>query len=226
MEILKERIRKELNTYQFGVARRLEELQKQGLISPKELKRISIEAQITGKAILEGLSSQGQYTEETIEIHIYQLFDRYKSKIESEIKSIELQQYSCNISIKGKPVVLSFENEKGQLINPIQMEKEIIENFLSDSLISPVKKVEVVANGMTRDIRLELYKQSKNNDLAREKFIKEVYKNFGAVINQVVSGEYSEEAKEKSKYQLIKDMKDELAQKIPEKKSFWRRIIT
>ncbi len=92
MEILKERIRKELNTYQFGVARQLEELQKQGLISPKELKRISIEAQITGKAILEGLSSQGQYTEETIEIHIYQLFDRYKSKIESKIKSIELQQ--------------------------------------------------------------------------------------------------------------------------------------
>ncbi len=105
------------------------------------------------------------------------------------------------------------------------MEKEIIENFLSDSLVSPVKKVEVVANGITRDIRLELYKQTKKNDLAREKFIKEVYKNFGAVINQVVSGKYSEEAKEKSKYQLIKDMKDKLAQKIPEKKSFWRQII-
>jgi|GEM_PF-3109511 len=239
MEDLATRIRGELNTYQSEVSERLQELQSQGLISQTELKKIVIDAEITGKAVVEGLATQEQYTEEATEIYVYSLFDRYKNQVEKKIRSIEEEQKSSEIFINGQRVPIYFEDEGGKLIVPSQIEKEITIIFLDNALENSVKAVTIVVGNMNRDIRLtteeshrvfnnQVYKIRAEEDKER---IQRIYQYFGAAISQLVNSNYPEDIKDLSKSKLLEEMQSRLGKRMkrvkqkPRKQSFWPKIF-
>lgn len=234
MENLTTKIRQELNTYQTQVAKRLEELYLQGLVSQTELKKILIDAETTGKAVVDGLASQEQYTEAATEIYVFSLFERYKSKIEKTIGAIEQQQKYSEIFIKGKRIPVYFENEGGKLMIPSQIEKEIAINFLENALDNPVKSIKIVVGNMLRELHLtmeetggffksETYKIRVEEENQR---IQSIYYAFGAAISQLVNSDYPEEVKNSSKSALLKEMQNRLGKAINKeqqktKKSFF-----
>lgn len=239
MENLETRIKRELNTYQSEVAKRLQELQCQGLISQADFKKIVTNAEITAKAVVEALATQEQYTEEATEIYVYSLFERYKNKIEKTIRSIEEEQKSIEIFINGQRVPIYFEDEEGKLIVPSQIEKEITIDFLDNALENPVKAVTIVVGNMIRDIRLtteesyrgfnhKVYKIRLEEDKQR---IQSIYRDFGAAISQLVNGNYPEEAKDLSKSELLEQMQNRLGNRIKrvkqkqKKLSFWSNLF-
>jgi transcriptional regulator with XRE-family HTH domain len=239
MEDLATRIREELNTYQSEVAERLQELQSQGLISQTELKKIVIDAEITGKAVIEALATQEQYTEEATEMYVYSLFNRYKNQVEKKIRGIEEEQKSIEILINGQKVPIYFENEVGKLIDPSQIEKEITVNFLENALENPVKRVTIVVGDMNRDIRLTTEETHRgfNNQVHKiraeedKQRIQSIYQYFGAAISQLVNSNYPEDIKEISKSKLLEEMQSRLGERIKivkqktNKQSFWSNFF-
>lgn len=239
MENLETRIKRELTTYQSEVAKRLQELQCQGLISQADFKKIVTNAEITAKAVVEALATQEQYTEEATEIYVYSLFERYKNKIEKTIRSIEEEKKSIEIFINGQRVPIYFEDEEGKLIVPSQIEKEITIDFLDNALENPVKAVTIVVGNMIRDIRLtteESYRgfNHKVYKIRLEEYkqrIQSIYRDFGAAISQLVNGNYPEEAKDLSKSELLEQMQNRLGNRIKrvkqkqKKLSFWSNLF-
>ena len=71
MESLATKIKQELLSYQQQIDKKLYEFRSQGLISPTELEKIKIDVVITGKALIDGLDSQEQYTAEAVEIYVF-----------------------------------------------------------------------------------------------------------------------------------------------------------
>lgn len=239
MENLETRIKRELTTYQSEVAKRLQELQCQGLISQADFKKIVTNAEITAKAVVEALATQEQYTEEATEIYVYSLFERYKNKIENTIRAIEEEQKSIEIFINGQRVPIYFEDERGKLIVPSQIEKEITLDFLGDSLENPVKAVTIIVGNMSRDIRLttEVLHRGFNHKFNNIKMednkqkIRSIYQYFGEAISQLVNGNYPEEAKDLSKSELLQEMQNRLGNRIKrvkqkqKKSSFWSNFF-
>lgn len=238
MENLETRIRRELNTYQSEVSKRLQELQGQGLISQADVKKIVTNAEITAKAVVEALATQEQYTEEATEIYVYSLFERYKNKIEKTIRSIEEEQKSIEIFINGKRVPIYFEDESENLIVPSQIEKEITLDFLGNSLENPVKAVTIIVGNMSRNIRLttEVLQRGFHHKFnikmeENQQKIRSIYQDFGAAISQLVNGNYPEEAKDLSKSELLEQMQNKLGNRIKrvkqkqKKSSFWSKIF-
>ena len=237
MENLATRIRQELNTYQSEVAARLQEFYRQGLISQAELKKIVFNAEITGKAVVEALATQEQYTEEATEIYVYSLFDRYKTQIEKEIRLIEEQQKSVEVSINGQKIPIHFEDEEGKLILPSQTDKEIVIDLLKKCLDIPVTSVKITVGTMRRDIDLTLKElpsrlNNKFHEIKAEgnnQRMKSTYQHFGAAISQLVNSDYPEDAKELSKSKLLEEMYKRLGKQIkevqekPRNPSFWSR---
>lgn len=218
MEELATKIRRELNTYQAEVAEKLQDLQSHGLISQAEVKKIVIDAKLTAKAVVEGLASQAQYTEEATEIYVYSLFDRYKSKIDKTIRAIEEKQKSSHVLIKGQRVPVYFEDEGGKLIVPSALEKEIANNFLETALETPVSSIKIVVGNMLRDVRIstekpqgflgsEVYKLRAETEQQR---IQAIYQEFGSAISQLVNSDYPEPVKESSKLKLLEAMQKRL----------------
>jgi len=243
MESLATKIRQELNTYQAQVAKKLEDLYAQGLISQTDRKKIIIDAEITGRAVIDGLASQEQYTEETIEIYVYSLFERYKSKLDNKIEAIEKQQKSRKISqqpsqgvqksndisqnssrifcsIDNKRVPIYFKDEVGKLISPNKIEKEIALKFLENALEIPVKRITITVGSMLRKLTLTLEQSNFNNEADRIRIeeekqgIQNVYHDFGEAISQLVDGDYPEEVKNKSKSKLLEQMQIRLGKNI------------
>jgi hypothetical protein len=89
MESLRERVRKELSSYQQQLADKLEGLIRQGLISHHEYERIVIDAKATGKAIIDGLDTNPNIPEDLVESYVYSLFDRYKREVEDKIRQVK-----------------------------------------------------------------------------------------------------------------------------------------
>ncbi len=226
MENLASKIRSDLNSYQGQVADQLQHLRNQGLISEVEYRKIVCDAEITAKAVLEGLSYQEQYTEEATEIYVYSLFDKYKGKIERKIREIEEKQKSTEIRVNRKSIIVYFEDETGRLIAPGTTDIEIVEQFLEDVLTISVKSAIIVVGNINRILKLNVPAQDSNlffsfktrrfnsKNIQKEKqIIESTYQDFGRYISKIVDSDYSEDEKQQDQSDLINKMKKKVIEK-------------
>jgi len=218
MEPLETQIKQKLISYQKQVDKKLYEFRRQGLISITELEKIKIDVEITGKAVVEGLASQEQYTAEAVEIYVFSLLEKYKNKIEQIIRPIEEKQKSSEIVIKDKKVPVYFEDEQGQLILPSQIEKEISLIFLENTLETPVKSIKIVVSNLLRKIDLipeesqGLFNNKTYQVRAKEENqrMQNIYKHFGVAISQLVNSDAPAEIKELKRSKLLEKMQNRL----------------
>ncbi len=94
MQQLKEQISHNLIAYQREAEVKLRELDNKGLLSAQDIEQFKIDIQLTGKAVLQAFESGSNYPESVLRVYIENLFEKYRSEVESKIAAIERKMFA------------------------------------------------------------------------------------------------------------------------------------
>ncbi len=125
---------------------------------------------------------------------------------------------SDQIFVAGKRVPVYYENDRGDMIIPKSVEREIVLNFVGRALATPVTALIVITGGALRDIRMTYEEVVGDIDVEVSRIkaetevrkVSNVYQVFGSEIDKISNSSYPEEIKIMYKCELLKKMQRRL----------------
>ncbi|MCT7984433.1 hypothetical protein NG796_14120 [Laspinema sp. A4] len=124
------------------------------------------------------------------------------------------------ITVAGKSVPVYYENERGEIVIPSDIERKIVLGFVGRALATPVTAVTIVIGEAWRDIRLTYERVVQDIDVevsrtkieAENRKMKDIFEIFGREIAglECLPPSYPESVKKMYRNELIKKMEKRL----------------